>query len=185
MTRRTTGAARTPLMAVSALAIVAVVASACSSTPAKAPDTNSPAITTPSTSASAGSGAATVTVASSGSLGSILTTPAGLALYTYASDHNGMASCTGSCAQEWPPLTVASGTSPTAPSAVTGTLAAVKQSNGTYQVTYNGSPPYTFVSDSSGHVTGNGVGGFSVVKVSGTSSTPTTAASGSGGGSGY
>ena len=44
---------------------------------------------------------------------------------------------------------------------VGGTVAAVLQSNGTFQVTYNGSPLYTFAGDTTpGEVTGNNVGGF-------------------------
>jgi predicted lipoprotein with Yx(FWY)xxD motif len=65
---------------------------------------------------------------------------------------------------------------------VNGTLGTVQQPDGTDHVTYNGSPLYTFVQDSSGHVTGQGVAGFSVVKVSHPttpgSSTTTTAGSG-------
>ena len=83
----------------------------------------------------------------------------------------------------WPPLTVPAGTTPTGGSGFTGTLAAVKQPNGTYQVTYNGAPVYTYASDSSGSLNGNGVGGFTVVKVTSLRPPPTTAASS--GGSGY
>ena len=96
-----------------------------------------------------------------------------MALYTYAPDqgHSGMSTCTGSCLQAWPALTVPSGTVPTGGTGVTGTLAAVKQANGTYQVTYDGSPLYTFVQDSTpGQVTGNGVARFSVAKSSGSGS---------------
>ena len=44
----------------------------------------------------------------------------------------------------------------------------VLQSNSTYQVTYNGAPLYTFVGDTTpGQVSGNNIGGFTVVQVSG------------------
>ncbi len=120
---------------------------------------------------------ATVDVATGASFGTILTNSQGFALYTFPMDHNGISSCSGSCATVWPALTVPAGTTPTAGSGVPGTVASVLQANGTYQVTYNGSPLYTFVSDSSpGQVSGNGVGGFSVVKVTAAPSTPTTAA---------
>jgi predicted lipoprotein with Yx(FWY)xxD motif len=93
-----------------------------------------------------------------------------MALYTL----NPGQTCTGTCAQAWPPLTVATGTTPTAGPGVTGTLA-TQQTNGALVVTYNGAALYTFTSDSSpGQVTGNGVAGFSVAKVS----------AGSGGGAG-
>ncbi len=68
------------------------------------------------------------------------------------------------------------------PAGVTGTLATAKQSNGALWVTYNGKVLYTFLSDSSpGMVTGNGVAGFSVAKVSGAAATTTTTSASSGG----
>src|SRR5579864_7073843 len=118
-------------------------------------------------SASVASGAtATVGVGTTSNFGPVLTNAAGFALYTFPQDVNGMSKCTGACASVWPALTVPAGTTPTAGSGVTGTVAAVLQANGTYQVTYNGSPLYTFVGDTAaGQVTGNGVGGFAIVKV--------------------
>ena len=79
----------------------------------------------------------------------------GFALYTFPSDHNGMSTCTGACVSVWPALTVPAGTTPTAGTGVTGTVASVLQANGTYQVTYNGSPLYTFVGR---HAAGRGHG---------------------------
>jgi len=122
----------------------------------------------------------TVNVATTATFGPILTDAQGLALYTFSMDQGGMSNCTGSCLTVWPPLTVPAGTAPTAGTGVTGTVAAVLQANGTYQVTYNGAPLYTFATDTAGQVTGNGVGGFSVVKVAApptpTTVPPTTAA---------
>ena len=61
---------------------------------------------------------------------------------------------------------------------MTGTLGASLQSNGTFQVTYDGSPLYTFVGDTTpGQVTGQGITGFSVVVVSAMSTTSTTVTS--------
>ena len=112
-------------------------------------------------------GGSTVMVATNATFGQILTNAQGLALYSFSGDHSGIGTCTGSCATAWPPLTVPSGTAPTAGPGVTGTVAAVLQPDGKYQVTYAGSPLYMFVGDSSpGQVTGNGVAGFAVVKVS-------------------
>jgi predicted lipoprotein with Yx(FWY)xxD motif len=92
--------------------------------------------------------------------GQILTTSTGMPLYTVSG------SCTGGCATAWPPLTVPAGRAPTGVSGVGETLSTVKRSDGTVQVTYNGAPLYTFAQDSSGHVTGQGVAGFSVVRLS-------------------
>jgi predicted lipoprotein with Yx(FWY)xxD motif len=128
----------------------------------------------------AGTGAAsadtpTVLVGSNASFGTILTTASGMALYTLDTDHNGQSTCHGSCAAVWPPLNVPAGTTATAGPGVTGTVATATQSNGTSQVTYNGSPLYTFVGDSApGQVTGNGVSGFFVVTVSPAATTTTT-----------
>ena len=116
----------------------------------------------------------TVNVATNPTFGTILTDAQGFALYTFSMDSDGMSSCTGSCTTVWPALTVPAGTTPTAGTGVTGTVAAVLQANGTYQVTYNGSPLYTFVTDTPGQATGNGVGGFSIVKVAAAAPAPTS-----------
>ena len=128
-----------------------------------------------SLSAGAATGA-TVDVATNPTFGTILVNASGFALYTFSGDHGGTSSCTGGCAGIWPALTVPAGTTPTGGPGVTGTLATSVQPGGSYQVTYNGALLYTFVSDTSaGQATGNGVGGFSVVKVA--APPPTTAPS--------
>ncbi|MGA2521225.1 MAG: hypothetical protein ABSG81_10450 [Acidimicrobiales bacterium] len=132
-------------------------------------------------SVSAGAASGTVDVGTNATFGSILTDAGGFALYTLNTDHNGMSTCTGSCAQVWPALTVPAGTAPSAGPGVPGTVTVVTQANGTDQVTYDGAPLYTFLSDSSpGQVTGNGVAGFAVVRLTATTpptTTPTTAPS--------
>jgi len=115
----------------------------------------------------AASTAVTVDVATNATFSRILTDTQGFALYFLPTDHNGISTCTGSCATVWPALTVPGGTTPTGGPGVTGTVAAVMQPNGTFQVTYDGSPLYTFVGDTAaGEVTGNNVGGFKVQHVS-------------------
>jgi predicted lipoprotein with Yx(FWY)xxD motif len=155
------GVLRNRVLCLSGLGAVALLAAACSSS-------GSTTSSTASTSTSSGSArtAAVVKVVTVPTYGAILTDSSGKPLYTLTG------SCTGSCASAWPALTVPVSTKPTGGTGVTGTLSAVKQADGSYQVTYNGSPLYTFVQDSSGHVTGQAVAGFSVVKVSG-SATPT------------
>ena len=114
----------------------------------------------------AGASSATVDVATNATYGLILTDAPGFTLYTFPSDNNGISSCTGPCAPIWPALTVPSGTTPTAGPGVSGTLSAVRQPDGADQVTYNGSPLYTFVGDTSpGQAIGNGVGGFKVAQL--------------------
>jgi len=119
------------------------------------------------------SATAVVQVGTNATYGNILTTSTGQALYTLNTDHNGQSTCTGSCVQVWPALTIAAGTTPTGGPGVTGTVGASMQSNGTFQVTYNGSPVYTYVGDSApDQVNGQNVGGFFVVTIA--SSTTTT-----------
>jgi predicted lipoprotein with Yx(FWY)xxD motif len=130
--------------------------------------------------AGAGVGAAaapTVLVTTNATFGPILTTGSGFALYTLTTDHNGQSTCHGSCAAVWPPLNIPAGTVPTTGTGVTGTVGTATQTNGTVQVTFNGSPLYTFVGDTgAGQVTGNGVSDFSVVKVAAAPPTTTTPA---------
>ena len=114
----------------------------------------------------AASGTDTVKTASTSNFGTILVNSAGMALYTLAPG----TSCTGACAQAWPTVTVPAGTTPKAGPGVTGTLGTTTP-NGADAVTYDGKALYTFLSDSSpGQVTGNGVAGFSVAKLSAASS---------------
>ena len=157
--------------AVAALLTLAVVAAACSSSS----KSSSVSAGQPG---SSGSATATVTVRST-SMGQVLADSAGRPLYTFSNDQPGAttSACTGSCATAWPPLT-ATGT-PTAGPGVTGTLG--KLASG--QVTWNGHPLYTFASDTAGgNPTGDGVDGFHLAVVSGSSSpagsTTTTASSG-------
>jgi predicted lipoprotein with Yx(FWY)xxD motif len=128
----------------------------------------------------AAASSATVDVTTNATFGLILTNALGFTLYTFPSDHNGISSCTGSCAVVWPPLTVPSGTTPVGGPGVTGTVSAVLQPGGADQVTYNGSPLYTFIGDSSpGQVVGNNVDGFKVAMMStgvGISSGPSASA---------
>ena len=133
------------------------------------------AVVTVASASTAFAAGATVTAATSSNFGTVLANAQGFALYTLPTDKNGMSSCTGPCVPVWPAVTVPAGTTPTAGAGVTGTVAAALQSNGTYQVTYNGSPLYTFVGDTTpGEVSGNNVGGFTVVKLAAppTSTTP-------------
>jgi predicted lipoprotein with Yx(FWY)xxD motif len=130
----------------------------------------------------AGAGTPTVGVVTNPTYGQILVDAQGKALYTYAGDSGSVATCTGSCAAVWPPLVVPAGTAATAGPGVTGTVGIALQPDGHDQVTYDGAPLYDYVGDAApGQVTGNGVGGFSVVNVAGapapTSSTAPSAVS--------
>jgi predicted lipoprotein with Yx(FWY)xxD motif len=154
-----------PGTAVAALAVVAVVLAACgSSSPTSATTTtagNTGNTGAAASSSTTGGASASPTVkAASTSKGNILENTSGLPLYTLAAG----TSCTGACAQAWPFVTVPAGTTPKAGAGVTGTLGTT-MTGGMTVVTYNGKELYTFLSDSAGQVTGDGVAGFSVAKV--------------------
>ena len=87
----------------------------------------------------------------------ILVNAKGLPLYYYQADKATKSKVSGVLAQLWPAVVSAK---PTA-SGVKGKVASMKQADGR-QVTYNGHFLYTFVDDSPGHVTGQGVSDFFV-----------------------
>jgi predicted lipoprotein with Yx(FWY)xxD motif len=151
------------------LAAVSLVLAACStagsgSTSATASASASSAAESASASASesasaSAGGAATVTLANS-SLGQILTDGAGRTIYRFTPDSANTSSCTGGCLDNWPPLTVPSGETPTAGDGVTGDLGTITRDDGSTQVTVNGFPVYYFAGDAAaGDVNGQGVGG--------------------------
>jgi len=123
----------------------------------------------------------TLGTARSAKLGTFLTGPTGLTLYTHTGDSPNTSTCSGSCLSAWPALTVPAGQSPVAGPGVTGHLGTFSRSDGTTQVTYNGLPLYYWQGDAKpGDATGQGVGGFSVATVAGSSPAPSAA-----GGYGY
>jgi predicted lipoprotein with Yx(FWY)xxD motif len=112
-----------------------------------------------------------VTAATRGSFGNILVSGSGATLYRYDADKPNMPTCTGGCAMAWPPLLLPVGTTAVkAGGGLTG-VGSVMLSDGRRQLTYNQMPLYMFASDSGTSVNGQGVGGFSVVHPTSTSST--------------
>ena len=104
-------------------------------------------------------GAVLITKTSS-SLGKYFTDPNGQPLYTYGGDSSGVSNCTGSCLTSWPAYQDKGATT----GLPTGVGTIKRTDNGATQFTYNGLPLYTFVGDSNGQVTGNGVSNFTVAK---------------------
>ncbi len=109
------------------------------------------------TSISAFAQAATVATRTTAALGTFLTTPGDLALYTFTGDTSGVSNVTGSLAAVWPPFTATGAL--TLPAGVGGTLTQITRSDGTQQVAYNGHPLYTFTGDAPGVVNGQGGAG--------------------------
>ncbi len=87
----------------------------------------------------------------------VLVNAKGLPLYYYQADTAKKSQVSGVLAQLWPALVSAK---PTA-SGSKGKVTSLKEASGR-QVTYNGHFLYTFVDDSPGHVTGQGVSNFFV-----------------------
>ena len=108
-----------------------------------------------STSAASGTSHDTVSVKSIHGVGKVLVDSRGMALYSSNLDANGKPACAGACTSFWKPLTLASGMPSAAAGA--GKAAIVMRADGTRQVAVDGKPLYTFVQDSPGKLTGNGV----------------------------
>jgi predicted lipoprotein with Yx(FWY)xxD motif len=95
-----------------------------------------------------------------GSGGVYLTGESGRALYLWVADTGGMSSCSGACAQVWPPL-LAKATPTVAGGANASDIGTITRSNGTKQVTYKGHPLYYFEADrSAGSTSGQGSDSF-------------------------
>lgn len=89
-------------------------------------------------------------------VGTVLVDQNGKTLYAFAADAKNHSNCSGSCAQYWPPVTVAKG-SPTAAKDVSATLGTTTRSDGSVQLTVNGWPMYTYAGDAkAGDATGQG-----------------------------
>jgi predicted lipoprotein with Yx(FWY)xxD motif len=155
------------LVIVPGAAAVGLLAAACGSSSTSAP--SSPAAShaasypaassSPAAGAAAGAGAVSLHSVS-GVDGQVLVAGNGRALYLFEADKKGTSTCSGACAQAWPPDTVTG--APKAQMGVKqGLLGTVHRADGTTQVTYNGHPLYFFVKDGdAGDAYGQGVKAF-------------------------
>ena len=107
---------------------------------------------------SAEHGRITVDTAPAGTLGTVLVTNKGYALYMFAPDAARHVTCTGGCAAGWPPLLVRPGQTVAAgPGVRTGLLGTAPNPGGGRIVTYRGWPLYTYLGDAApGHAAGQG-----------------------------
>lgn len=88
------------------------------------------------------------------SAGPVLTDAAGMTLYTFDKDKDGMSACYDDCAGNWPPAMAPDGAT------AEGDYGVTERKDNTYQWTYKGMPLYTFAKDAkAGDVTGDGVKG--------------------------
>ncbi len=108
---------------------------------------------------SAVGGRITVDAGPVGTLGTVLVTNKGFALYMFAPDAARHVTCTGGCATAWPPLLVTAGETIAAGAGVRpGLLGTAPNPGGGRVVTYHGWPLYTYLGDASrGHAAGQGV----------------------------
>ena len=132
----------------------------------------------PRSSASAGGSAAVVKTATSATLHTtVLIDAQGMTLYHLSGESTGKFICTSAaCVQVWHPVTVSGAVTPSGVSS----LATVKRPDGTVQVTYKGTPLYTFSSDkAAGEDNGQGVkdvGTWTAVTTEAGRAAPTTPA---------
>ena len=99
----------------------------------------------------------------------LLTNAQGMTLYYRTSDTSSSV-CSGSCAQEWPPLLFSGLGTPTSASSLSGALSVSANTNGA-QVEYQGHPLYTYAGDNApGQTTGEGLGNVWFVATSDLSS---------------
>jgi predicted lipoprotein with Yx(FWY)xxD motif len=166
------------------LSLPAVAASlllaACGSSSTSSNTTSSAASTQAAVQTTSSSSSGVVVKSASSSLGTILVDSQGMTLYHLSGEQNGKFICTSSaCLGVWHPLIAPSSG---APSGEVGSLGIVKRPEGTVQVTYKGTPLYTFAQDKqAGETNGQGikdVGTWSVIATS-ASSTPALSTSSS------
>jgi len=155
----------TRLFSLAALAVAsALVLAACggSSTSSSSGSSATPSYgaTKPSTSNTSNSSGAASVATKTSSLGTFLVDAKGRALYLWDADHGSKSTCSGACAQAWPPLTTTG--SPKASGAVKASLlGTTKRTDGSREVTYAGHPLYYFAGDTTpGQTTGQGSDGF-------------------------
>jgi len=147
-------------------ATLALVLAACGSQagPAATASPSPTASATPSATTTPATGPI-VLAQSVGTMGTILVAAANNhTVYTFDSDTPGVSKCTGGCASTWPPVSIASGTTPTGGPGVTGQLGTITRADGSLQVTYKGMPLYFFHSDANPGDTKGNYTGWSLVK---------------------
>jgi predicted lipoprotein with Yx(FWY)xxD motif len=107
----------------------------------------------------AAGGAASIKIAS-GAPGTFLVDAKGRTLYLWAADKGSASTCSGACAQAWPPLTT-TGKPEAGSGAMAALLGTTKRSDGALEVTYAGHPLYYFSGDAKpGQANGQGSEAF-------------------------
>ena len=142
------------------LSLPAIAASlliaACGSSSSSNTTTSAATTQAAATQTSGESSSAVVKTVSNPTLGTILVDSQGMTLYHLSGEQNGKFICTSSaCVGVWHPLTAPSGGTP---SGGVSSLSTVKRPDGTVQITYKGTPLYTFTGDrQAGEAKGQGI----------------------------
>lgn len=93
--------------------------------------------------------------------GTALVDGAGRALYLFEADTGSTSTCTGACAQVWPPLLAPDGVPTVAGAAQAPLVGLTPRADGSHQVTYSGHPLYYFAGDKApGDTKGQGLDNF-------------------------
>jgi predicted lipoprotein with Yx(FWY)xxD motif len=139
--------------------LLTIVVAACGSSTSTGSTSSTPAPTVAATTPSSSNALVkTATATVKGQSQTILTDAQGKTLYYFTPDTATTTACTGSCAQNWPPLLATGSGAPTSSTSLPGTLKAQTTANGS-QCEYNGHLLYTFSGDTASGMT-NGQGLF-------------------------
>jgi predicted lipoprotein with Yx(FWY)xxD motif len=129
--------------------------------------------------------AATIGLASEGSLGKILVDSQGRTLYLFEKDTGTKSTCTGGCAEQWPPLRV-SGKPVVGAGLSASKVGTTPRSDGPAEVTYNGHPLYRFAGDQKpGDTNGQDITAFGAAWFALSAGGNKVSGTGTGGSSGY
>jgi len=145
------------------LAAAGALLGACGSSNSSKPSAAAPAPPPPSVATSpapapAAAGASVSVKAATSPLGQILVGPDGRTLYAFTNDTDAKSTCTGTCAEAWPPAVVAANWT-VAPGLDSGIFSTVARGDGTEQLTAGQFPLYYFSGDARpGDVNGQGSG---------------------------
>jgi predicted lipoprotein with Yx(FWY)xxD motif len=157
------------------LAVVALIAAACSSSGGATASPSAPASVAPpsvaasaepsasaeeSPTASAEAGEDYPLAVATVSAGQTLTGENGMTLYIFKADtkDSGKSTCNGDCATNWPPYVLEADETLEQDSAAGGTVTMITRDDGTKQVAYNGWPLYYFAGDkAAGDASGQGL----------------------------
>ena len=125
-----------------------------------APSEAAPSEAAPSEAPASPSGETTISLATN-ALGDVIVDGAGVTLYAFTPDTEGVSTCYDDCAAQWPALLAEGSAAPTAGDGLDATkLTTVDRTDGTKQVKYGDWPLYYFAGDSAaGDTNGQGLGG--------------------------